>query len=139
MAEKKTNLQLTALLVWVLITAAYAAGQEYDMSRRTNDGGGVMFSTGGDFELSGTIGQPDAGVMTGDGLSLSGGFWFEEPPGDCNSTGNVNLLDYGDLKACLSGPGGGLLMPGCNCFDVDNDEDVDLSDMALFQISFTNG
>ncbi|MHC4698468.1 MAG: hypothetical protein ACYTFA_17180, partial [Planctomycetota bacterium] len=33
-------------------------GTDLDLSRYTNDGGGAIFSTGGDFELSGTIGQP---------------------------------------------------------------------------------
>ena len=39
------------------------------------DGGGGMRSTGGDFELSGTIGQPDAGRMSGGDFTLTGGFW----------------------------------------------------------------
>ncbi|MCI0632121.1 MAG: hypothetical protein L0Y44_15870 [Phycisphaerales bacterium] len=47
-----------------------------DLSWHTVDGGGATFSTGDDFTLGGTIGQPDAGVpMTGGGFSLTGGFW----------------------------------------------------------------
>lgn len=34
-----------------------------------------MRSTGGEFELSGTIGQPDAGKMSGGDFTLTGGFW----------------------------------------------------------------
>jgi hypothetical protein len=46
-----------------LIYAAWAAGgaDDFTISHSTIDCGGVMFSTSGDFELSGTIGQPDAG------------------------------------------------------------------------------
>ena len=33
----------------------------YEITRSTIDGGGVMQSTGGEYELSGTIGQHDAG------------------------------------------------------------------------------
>ncbi len=114
---------------------------DFEITRWTIDGGGVMFSAGGDFELSGTIGQPDAGSMSGgEGeFELTGGFWFETPQGDCNDTGCVNLLDYSDLEACLSGPAGGLPAPECNCFDLDGDSDVDLSDAAQFQQTFTGG
>jgi hypothetical protein len=40
----------------------------------TIDGGGGA-STGGVYAVSGTIGQPDAGVMSGGQFSLAGGFW----------------------------------------------------------------
>lgn len=111
-------------------------GGSYDLTWYTIDGGGAMFTSGGDFELSGTIGQPDAGVLTGGGFQLTGGFWFEQPPGDCNSTGSVNLFDYDAFEACLSGPDGGVA-EGCACFDMDASGDVDLVDFALFQDSFT--
>ena len=124
----------------LLLPAGLAVALDnFEITRSTIDGGGVMFSTGGDFELSGTIGQPDARKMSGEGFDLSGGFWFEEPPGDCNSTGGVDLLDYGDFNGCLSGPDGGLAAPGCSCFDFDGDNDVDLSDAARFQAEFTGG
>jgi hypothetical protein len=73
-----------------------ASGQEFEITRSTVDGGGVMFSTGGEFELSGTIGQPDAGTVTGgeSEFELTGGSWFGEPLDDCNSDGWVNLIDY---------------------------------------------
>jgi hypothetical protein len=47
----------------------------YDLSWWTVDGGGNMVSAGGGYELGGTIGQPDAGVLTGGGYTLGGGFW----------------------------------------------------------------
>jgi hypothetical protein len=114
---------------------------EFEMTRSTIDGGGVMLSTGGEFELAGTIGQPDAGVMQSpDGeFELTGGFWFEEPPDDCNSDGWVNLIDYDDFDECLSGPNAGLSHPQCNCFDRDGDNDVDLSDVGQFQSAFMGG
>jgi len=40
----------------------------------TIDGGGGN-STGGVFAVSGTIGQPDAGAMSGGNYTLVGGFW----------------------------------------------------------------
>ena len=50
-----------------------AVGQ-YSIDWLTIDGGGGA-STGGVYAVSGTIGQPDAGVMSGGPYSLLGGFW----------------------------------------------------------------
>jgi len=47
----------------------------YELSWWTVDGGGQTYSMGGGYELGGTIGQPDAGVLTGGGYTLGGGFW----------------------------------------------------------------
>jgi hypothetical protein len=38
-------------------------------------GGGGGASTGGAYQVSGTIGQPDAGAMSGGNYLLVGGFW----------------------------------------------------------------
>ena len=124
------------LAVMAVVVFGTAVAQEFELPRSSIDGGGSMNSTAGGFQLSGTIGQPDAGVLSGGGLTLAGGFWFEEPPGDCNSTGGVNLLDFGDLAACVSGPNGGLADPSCACFDLNTDDDVDLEDAGKFQRLF---
>lgn len=47
---------------------------DYEISWHTIDGGGGR-SSGGDYALVGTIGQPDTGEMSGGGYTLSGGFW----------------------------------------------------------------
>ncbi len=129
--KHQTILRLTGAAAAVLLGGSIQAVQ-IEMSRSTIDGGGAMQSTGGGFELSATIGQADAGVMTGGGFQLTGGFWFEQPPGDCNATGIADLLDHADFADCLTGPGGGLPMPDCNCFDVD----ADLLDFAELQVAF---
>ena len=60
----------------VLVLSALALAQDgYDLSWWTADGGGYTFSTGPGYSLGGTIGQPDAGVLTGPGYTLSAGFW----------------------------------------------------------------
>ena len=46
----------------------------YDLSWWTVDGGGAT-SGGGAYTLSGAAGQPDAGILTGGGYTLTGGFW----------------------------------------------------------------
>jgi hypothetical protein len=46
----------------------------FDFYFKPSDGGGT--STGGIYQVSGTIGQPDAsGAMSGGGYSVTGGFW----------------------------------------------------------------
>lgn len=119
----------------VLCTGAFAGTPE--ISWYTIDGGGVTFATGGSLELGATAGQPDAGpTMTGGGLELTGGFWFELVTGDCNADGGVTLFDYNDFLACVTGPGGDILEDSCNCFDFDSDLDIDLIDWSVFQRSF---
>ena len=135
-----TIMTLTGMmLTLMIISVGLAVADDFEMARSTIDGGGAIRSTGGDFELSGTVGQPDAGIMSGGGFELSGGFWFPILLDDCNSDGWVDLIDYDDFDACLVGPGGGLLLAGCDCFDLDGDNDVDLSDIAKFQRAFTGG
>jgi hypothetical protein len=57
--------------LWI---APFAAGAQYSLTWSTIDSGGGT-STGGAFTLSGTIGQPDAGLMSSGPFSLVGGFW----------------------------------------------------------------
>lgn len=53
-------------------TTAAQAGFSVDWF--TIDGGGGS-STGGVYQVHGTIGQPDAGVLSGGGYTVTGGFW----------------------------------------------------------------
>ncbi|MFQ5590958.1 MAG: hypothetical protein ACE5HE_07340 [Phycisphaerae bacterium] len=117
-----------------------APGITYDLSWFTVDGGGAMQSNGGDYVLSGTIGQPDAGreVMVGDAFELTGGFWFRIPPGDCEDDGDVDLNDFQAFEGCLTGPEVSPIADACRCFDVDRNGVVDLVDLALVQTTFTS-
>jgi hypothetical protein len=51
-----------------------ALAQSYSIDWFTIDGGGGT-STGGVYSVSGTIGQPDAGHMSGGNFTIDGGFW----------------------------------------------------------------
>lgn len=103
----------------------------------TIDGGGATFSTGGELSFGGTIGQPDAGVMTGDVFELSGGFRFRVRPGHCENDGDVDLFGYEEFEACLTGSDG-VVTIDCRCFDVDHSGTVDLQDFATMQAGFVN-
>ncbi len=74
-------LALIALVVCVVVVSrsAYPAnaqtGGTYDLTWNSIDGGGAMLSAGGSYSLGGTIGQADAGTLSGGSYTLAGGFW----------------------------------------------------------------
>lgn len=109
-----------------------AASAQFDLSWYTIDGGGAMFSTGGTFSLGGTIGQPDAGVMSGGTFTLTGGFWAgaSDPCSllaDLDHDGDVDLQDMAFLLANFGTTSGATFEQG----DIDDDGDVDLQDLAF--------
>ena len=65
---------IVCLLDFCFIGHLRAADPVYKIDWYTVDGGGGT-STGGVYSLSGTIGQPDAGTLTGGNFVLDGGFW----------------------------------------------------------------
>ncbi|MCH7701911.1 MAG: VCBS repeat-containing protein [Planctomycetes bacterium] len=56
--------------------------------------------------------------------------------GDVDGDGDVDLQDYDQFIACLTGPDGGII-PGCESADGDGDGDVDLGDFSILQLGFT--
>ncbi len=136
---KPATVTIRGILGMLTTTAVLvAAGPvEFEIYRSTIDGGGVMRSTGEQFELSGSIGQPDAGTMTGGGFELAGGLWFRLAPADRNDDGLVSLFDHETFTSCPLGPTGGIGAGPCPCFDVDRDGDITLNDCAQLQAGFT--
>ncbi len=124
-------------LAATLCAAVYTAeAQTFEMDWHTVDGGGEMFTTGGAFELSGTMGQPDAGAMTGGDFGLVGGFWAigggDSPPCDpcdMNCDGDVNAIDIEPFLDLLFSGG----MPCNTCTgDVNGDGSIDALDIEPF-------
>jgi len=107
-----------------------------EITRYTVDGGGAMRSTGGAFEVSGTIGQSDAGALNGGPFSITGGFWFETPAGDANEDGVTGLSDLPVFEGCMSGPAGTSPTNECRFFDADRSGQIDLPDFAAIQQAF---
>ncbi|RIK65964.1 MAG: hypothetical protein DCC65_11005 [Planctomycetota bacterium] len=112
-------------------------GQVYEMDWATHDGGGVSFRAAGVYTLGGTIGQADAGVMTGGPYALQGGFWSMSSlchcPGDMNGDGFRDALDVQKFVSCLTAGG------GCSCADVDGLGGVSIDDCAVFIDSLLSG
>jgi hypothetical protein len=86
-----------ALLLCSGVAAAPRGGGDFEVTKFTLDGGGGT-SSDGPYVLSGLIGQPDAGQMTGGSFALSGGFFSGQAnsppcPGDTTGDGTVNVED----------------------------------------------
>jgi hypothetical protein len=68
-------MKIRTLLITIGWSCALSVGaQNYSIDWHTMDGGGGT-STGGLFSVSGTIGQPDTGVMSGGDYTVTGGYW----------------------------------------------------------------
>ena len=79
---------MIATLIVILVFASLVLGHTsaasalltagYDLTHWSVDSGGGS-STGGSYSLSGTLCQPDAGVLKGSSFTLTGGFWNDSP------------------------------------------------------------
>lgn len=134
----------------VILAAAFGAlaapgvfAQDFAVQWGTADGGGAMRTGGGGYELSGTIGQPDASPppAAGGGYAVTGGFWpvsleiclayaLVDFDRDCD----VDADDFETFESCVSGPAVPHPdTPTCDKADVDRDDDVDQDDFGTFQ------
>ncbi len=129
MFRKHSTILIAALTI---CAATIARGNDFDLSWRSIDGGGIMSSAGGSFTLGGTIGQPDAGVLIGGDFDLQGGFWAVGLNActclsDINSDGLRNGADVQGFLECLVASGS-----NCGCADLDGVPGIDLGDVSEF-------
>lgn len=95
-SDRYVSLVVAASIVLLLAGSALAqTGGTFDLTWNTVDGGGT--SSGGTFELTGTVGQADAGAMSGGTFDLAGGFPAGAAPGGC-----VTAADCDDADACTA-------------------------------------
>lgn len=134
MSSRLTAASLRIAALAAISIGGVALAQNFDLSWYTIDGGGATFSTGGNFELGGTIGQPDAGPstpMVGGSFELTGGFWPVAVercalPGDLNLDGLRDGVDLQGFVNCILGVNGS----NCSCADLDGNGTVDAADAA---------
>lgn len=124
LAGKSAALAVTAFLVALhpalhFTPSAQAQTGGYYLSCSTIHAGGGS-SSGATFILSGTVGRPDAGLMTGANFELIGGFW---------SGGEACIVEFHDFAkfAELWLQTASELGP-----DLDQDGDVDYIDLKSF-------
>ena len=128
------KLALSAAASITVVAAALAqleAPAGFDLSWNTMDGGGGQ-STGGIFEVTGTIGQPDASAtaLGGGAFEVRGGFWpggvvpVPTCPADVALPHN-GMVDIDDLVVVIThwGQAGGQ-------GDVTHDNTVDIDDLV---------
>jgi len=73
-SSRNRNGAVLLIFILILLSVAASRAQSFSIDWFTIDGGGGT-STGGVFSVSGTIGQPDAGHMSGGNFTVDGGFW----------------------------------------------------------------
>ncbi len=129
-----SNRTIVGISFLLTIAAATVSFGQYEIPWHTVDGGGAMSSSGGTFELAGTIGQADAGPqppMTGGSFSLTGGFWTVTVscacPGDLNGDGKRNGADVQLFVICLLAGTG-----NCVCADANQAGGVTPADVPTF-------
>ncbi len=134
-AVRVALLRLAAASLTLALAPAALAG-DFAIDWYSIDGGGEMFSSGGDFELGGTIGQADANqiVMTGGDFELQGGFWAVAAapcdPCDTDCDGMVNSFDIEPFLELLFDP---KAVPCDSCSgDVDGNGDINSFDIEPF-------
>ncbi|GIV21776.1 MAG: hypothetical protein KatS3mg023_3527 [Armatimonadota bacterium] len=98
----KHTIVIMALTILMLARAFAQSGGNYDLSWGVISSGGVTFSTGGNFQLGSTIGQPVAlgasPLHTGGNFDLTDGFWHVRY---ALLSGVVNLLRFGGNPASV--------------------------------------
>lgn len=115
--QKITLLLMTGIIA---MTAFSSAGLcDYRIVRSTIDGGGGV-SSGGQYLVRGTIGQPDAAYSEGGDYELLGGFW----PGETLCT--VDFHHYARFAEYWLETGSNLAA------DLYEDDIVNLLDLKLF-------
>ncbi len=130
---------LAALAVVAARRPAAVVADSYEIRWYAIEGGGVMWSTGGPYDLGGTIGQPDAGGLAYDGtIRLIEGFWSGTPiwtNGDLNCDGVVDAADIDPFFVALgSPPEYAQQFPYCTILtgDANGDGVLDAADIDAF-------
>ena len=119
------------LIIFSLVLTFSGAFADYSISWYTIDGGGGT-SSGGSYQLTGTIGQPDAGYHDEAPYELLGGFWVGGPL--CI----VNLEDFAQFAAYwleVSCDAGNNYCGGAN---LDGENGVNIDDLTLLANEWLN-
>jgi hypothetical protein len=105
---------IVLLAIVAILVIATGSRADYQIVWSTIDGGGGQ-SSGGQYVLTGTIGQPDADWSRAGDYELLGGFW----PG-----GPLCFVDFGDFARFAE-----LWLSDDLSGDLDSDEDIDFGDL----------
>lgn len=139
--RRPTTSQGALIAMFAIAGLTQSASAQFDISWYTIDSGGGN-SAGGVFQLSGTIGQHDAGVMSGGQYTLTGGYWSGagEAPcyADCDTStgkGNLDIFDF----LCFQDSFVAVEPYACDCDTVSGPLICDIFDFLCFQDAFVAG
>jgi len=119
------NVKIALGAIFIVMGATFLVEAKYDLSSYTIDNGGGV-STGGDYSLVGTIGQPEAGAMSGGSYELLGGFWPGGPLCIVDFKHFARFAEWWLEAGCDAGN------DWCGGADLDQLGDVDSVDFGLF-------
>ena len=117
------RLAVSTILLITLVESI--ANGQYEISWYTIDGGGGR-STGGQYTITGTIGQPDAAYSSGGNYEILAGFWPGGPLCFVDFEHFARFADYWLDKPCNEGNN------WCGGADLNQLEGVNKVDLKLF-------
>ncbi|MCI0498199.1 MAG: hypothetical protein L0Y36_00760 [Planctomycetales bacterium] len=120
------NELLSIFIVFSLATIGYG---DYSIPWHTIDGGGGT-SSGGTYQLTGTIGQPNAGYHGGGPYELLGGFWVGGPLCIVDLEDFAQFASYWLEVSCDAGN------DYCGGADLNHLDDVNLDDLTLLAVEW---
>jgi hypothetical protein len=125
---------------FALFCVAPLAHAQFTIDWFTLDGGGGS-SSGGTFSLSATIGQPDAGAMSGGAFTLGGGFWAVQAGAacypNCDNSTTPPVLNVQDFACFLNAFASAD--PYANCDSSTTPPTLNVQDFACFLNKFAAG
>ncbi len=140
------------IVIAVLALVSPRALAQVEIDWQTIDGGGVVSMSAGAIELTGSVGQPDASVLSAGvqgspgEMILAGGFWvLETAPfcvADIDRSGFVDSDDYVLFVAAFADGCFGSGNPTLGCLysaDFDRSGFVDSDDFVAFVDAFAEG
>ena len=134
--QSKKTWRLALLFCFCFLLSVFsfrALGQSYSIDWYKISGGGT--STGATYQVSGTIGQPDAsGVMSGGGYSVTGGFW--------SLISVVQTAGLPNLSIAHSGNSVIVSWPNTGSYTLQQNANLALADgwvTSAYQINTSNG
>jgi hypothetical protein len=118
----------------VCLFSFYTHAQSYTIDWYKVAGGGGT-STGGTYQVSGTIGQPDAsGAMAGGGYSVTGGYWAMINVVQMPGVPNLVIVPNGANSVKLL-----WLDPATNTYTLQQNGNLATPSWVTSSFTFTNG
>jgi hypothetical protein len=131
------------IAVSILIAGAPALAQPFSMESSTFDSGGVVGAAAGVYVLSGTAGQPDAGVLISGSYECQGGFWNTDSGtgtqcyANCDQSTGTPVLTANDFQCFLNRYA--QADPYANCDGSTGTPSLTANDFQCFLNSYATG